>query len=78
MCSSDLLTAPARAAIAWIARHHGLDHRPLSILTNALFREVNRYFTDLEARTAARTGVAERPSNALSQASSSHTPSAPS
>jgi len=53
------LTAPARAAIAWIARHHGLDHRPLSILTNALFREVNRYFTDPQARTAARTEVAE-------------------
>ena len=53
------LTAPARAAIAWIARHHGLDHRPLSILTNALFREVNRYFTDPEARVAARTEVCE-------------------
>jgi len=57
------LTAPARAATAWIARHHGLNHRPLSILTNALFREVNRYFTDPEARTAARTEVA----NAISR-----------
>ncbi|MEY9860085.1 hypothetical protein ABH935_005721 [Catenulispora sp. GAS73] len=53
------LTAPARAAVSWTASRYGLDRRPLSILTNALFREVDRYFTDPEARQSVRGEVVD-------------------
>jgi hypothetical protein len=53
------LTAPARAAVEWVADKYGLDHRPARILTAVFFREVQAYFTDPQRRAAATADVAE-------------------
>jgi hypothetical protein len=53
------LTAPARAAVEWVADTYGLDHRPARILSAVFFREVQTYFTDAARRAAATADVAE-------------------
>jgi hypothetical protein len=53
------LTAPARAAITWVADTFGLDHAPARILATTFFREVQTYFTDQGIRQAAQADVAD-------------------
>jgi hypothetical protein len=52
------LTAPARAAIEWVADTHGLQRKPARILAALFFREVQTYFTDPERRSTASAEVA--------------------
>jgi len=53
------LSAPARAAVEWVADKFGLDHKPARILAAVFFREVHTYFTDPGRRAAATADVAE-------------------
>ena len=52
------LSAPARAAVEWVANRYGLDNKLARILAAVFFREVNTYFTNPERRAAAIADVA--------------------
>ncbi|MEU6745161.1 hypothetical protein ABZ914_02925 [Spirillospora sp. NPDC046719] len=51
------LTAPARAAVSWVATRFGLNHALARGLARAFFSELGAYFTDHDRRAAARTQV---------------------
>jgi hypothetical protein len=51
-------TAPARAAVEWVADKFGLNHKPARILASVFFREVHTYFTDSTRRACATSDVA--------------------
>lgn len=52
------LSAPARAAVDWVAVKFGLDYKTARILAAAFFREMQTYFTDPDRRAAATNDVA--------------------
>jgi hypothetical protein len=53
------LTAPARAAIAWVATKWGLNHAVTRALAARFFPEVATYFTDTDRRNRARNQVTQ-------------------
>lgn len=53
------LTAPARAAADWIARHFGLDDAAVRMLVTVFCREVQLYLASPARRDAARRIVAD-------------------
>lgn len=52
-------TAPARAAVSWVATKFGLDHAAARAFAAAFFPEVWTYFNDAQRREQARACVAE-------------------
>jgi hypothetical protein len=53
------ITQPARAAADWIANHFSLDRTIVRLLVTAFCREVHRYLTDHNRRSAVRGAVAD-------------------